>query len=170
MTTPSTFLPGKSHGQRSLAGCTTWVADSDTTMRQSTHTVTEETRKGTSGTHHSHQLKLPIWMFLFIKAPPLLLTSRRVLSPPPAQNLSWSSPQPHQQLSPLPRVSTTSLKCKVTSSLSTPPHQNISSSSICKLNPPSLEVRVGTILGFSTMHFEILSFSSSQQNLLNYLF
>ena len=29
----------------------------------------------------SHQLKLPIWMFLFIKAPLLLLTSRRVLSP-----------------------------------------------------------------------------------------
>ena len=80
-----------------------------------------------------------------------------------AQNLSWSSPQPHQQLSPIPRFSTTSLKCKVTNSLSAPPHQNISSSSICKLDPPSLEVRVGTILGFSTRHFEILSFSSSQK-------
>ena len=82
-----------------------------------------------------------------------------------AQNLSWSSPQPHQQLSPIPKFSTTSLKCKVTSSLSTTLHQNIFSSSICKLNPPSLEVRVGTILGFSTMHFEILSFSSSQKKL-----
>ena len=31
------FLPGESNGQRSLAGCSPWVAESDTTERLSRH-------------------------------------------------------------------------------------------------------------------------------------
>ena len=85
---------------------------------------TEETKKGAPGTHHSHQLKQPIWMFLFFKAPPLLLTSRRVLS---SYLPNTSLEQPAASLAPFPSSQIflknchSSLSCRVTQlSLSSP--------------------------------------------------
>ena len=39
MSTHSIFLPGESHGQRSLMGYIPWVAESDMTERLSLHTL-----------------------------------------------------------------------------------------------------------------------------------
>ena len=38
----SVFLPGESHGQRSLAGCSSWIAKPGTQLRKSTARISEE--------------------------------------------------------------------------------------------------------------------------------
>ena len=53
------FLPGKSHGQRSLVGYSTWAKGSDMTERACTHTHTPprcHTHTHPPGVTHTHQV------------------------------------------------------------------------------------------------------------------
>ena len=51
------FLPAESFGQRSLAGCSLWVAELDTTERLGTHTHTH-THTQTQVRTSSHSLSV----------------------------------------------------------------------------------------------------------------